>query len=606
MAKTPNKSFKFSKEWLKQDDFMVQIKAKKQEIHLMARYKEYLKNPDSHPCYLNEWNSFYLTLHGELLKQGREANGYNYKPEWLKYWSTHIKELKLMELKEIHTKSNVLEAKNEAANDEAAPPVSLIQQPSIDLSFGESKEEKGAKKELPKLALYRRTQSFDETLTTIERSRSPQQKRSFTLDSKVPPSFDFHPSLCNEQKLRAILPRLTIDIPNPPELLSLIESASNSDDELATNNGICCMMAVEDQNAEKAKEETTADQPSLKRNHSEVNNSTDDELNPPKAITLPDNIIKNPTESNFNTQKPLPETSKQFIQAINIENPKKVLFESALKKLKRKNPSTSHHNEGLSEKSINDKKFFDYFKQSLDLDPKEAQNMLDFLNSMKRSYESSISVQTTTPEVVQTVPSPQPLNLNWSTSTAQLDNESIIAEWAPQRDTRVTLLTTALIEIKNSRNKYEMCRVILDSGSTSNLISKAFAEKLGIASQKSNSEFQSVGEKKIPIYGQLNLILRSRYRRSGFGHYQFFIIDEVYGYYPHRFLDVRNFVDIPSQLFMADRFFYEPRKVDALLGNGIVFPCFLNGSFSIDCGLTVKETKFGYTTGGTFNDRYMR
>lgn len=446
----------------------------------------------------------------------------------------------------------------------------------------------GAQKERPRPAFYRRTQSLDET--TNECSGSPQQKRSFTLENTIPPSLDFHPSLSTEQKFRAELPRLTIEIPNPPELLSSIESASNSDDEPATNNGIRCMMAVEEQNAKEAKEDATAVQPSLKRNHSEVDNTTDDELNPPKAITLPDNIVKNPTDCNFNAQQSLPGTSKQFTQASHSNNPSNTLLQSASKKLKIENPSTSQQDEALCEKSmeilINFQKFFDS-------DPKNAQQLLDHLI---KNY--SFSMQAKTPMVMPSAPPPP-----------SIDDWSVVTELIPKMYSEVTLLPTANVMVQNEENVQE-CRLLLDTGATANFIDKDLAIKLGGKIINSCTKFQTVGEIKLKTYGQMNLKLRSKYRRDGFGffeeHAQFHIIDIIYGNYPPRLLNKNNFQDIRPEYYMADEFFYIDRKIDGILGNGITFPCLLNDGIRLKCGLTVKESKFGYTTGGTFNDRYVR
>uniref|UniRef100_W8B1G1 Uncharacterized protein CG7065 n=1 Tax=Ceratitis capitata TaxID=7213 RepID=W8B1G1_CERCA len=56
-------------------------------------YREYRKNPESHPLYDEEWNDFWRQRKEQLISQGIDHRSYNYQPEWVKYFKTRLEEL---------------------------------------------------------------------------------------------------------------------------------------------------------------------------------------------------------------------------------------------------------------------------------------------------------------------------------------------------------------------------------------------------------------------------------------------------------------------------------------------------------------------------------
>ncbi|XP_053969959.1 uncharacterized protein LOC128871859 isoform X1 [Anastrepha ludens] len=56
-------------------------------------YKEYRKNPESHPLYDEEWNGFWRRRKEQLVSQGIDHRSYNYQPEWVKYFKNRLEEL---------------------------------------------------------------------------------------------------------------------------------------------------------------------------------------------------------------------------------------------------------------------------------------------------------------------------------------------------------------------------------------------------------------------------------------------------------------------------------------------------------------------------------
>jgi hypothetical protein len=56
-------------------------------IKLTITYINYNKNPKTHKLYTKEWASFWTLKASELQSQGIDYKTYDYKPEWIKYFS---------------------------------------------------------------------------------------------------------------------------------------------------------------------------------------------------------------------------------------------------------------------------------------------------------------------------------------------------------------------------------------------------------------------------------------------------------------------------------------------------------------------------------------
>ncbi|XP_067616183.1 uncharacterized protein [Eurosta solidaginis] len=63
-------------------------------------YKEYRKNPESHPLYDEEWNLFWRRRKEQLISQGIDHRLYDYQPDWVRYFRCRLEELFEKEIKE--------------------------------------------------------------------------------------------------------------------------------------------------------------------------------------------------------------------------------------------------------------------------------------------------------------------------------------------------------------------------------------------------------------------------------------------------------------------------------------------------------------------------
>lgn len=83
------------KERLKQ----LQTFTDKLKAEIAANTKIYEKNPEKHPLYSKEWQTFWNKRYKELTNEGKDASKHDYKPEWIKVWTERIKELNDEEMK---------------------------------------------------------------------------------------------------------------------------------------------------------------------------------------------------------------------------------------------------------------------------------------------------------------------------------------------------------------------------------------------------------------------------------------------------------------------------------------------------------------------------
>ena len=58
------------------------------------RKKEiYDKRPEDHPQYPEEWRIFWEKRYQEVQAEGKNADAYDYKPDWIPYWAKKVDEL---------------------------------------------------------------------------------------------------------------------------------------------------------------------------------------------------------------------------------------------------------------------------------------------------------------------------------------------------------------------------------------------------------------------------------------------------------------------------------------------------------------------------------
>lgn len=172
-----------------------------------------------------------------------------------------------------------------------------------------------------------------------------------------------------------------------------------------------------------------------------------------------------------------------------------------------------------------------------------------------------------------------------------------------RQDLFITLLPTAMILVKNAFDEFIQCRALLDTGSSSNLISKDFARRLNIEPSRLGSSFSHSKFQNEHSFLQLKINMKSTYNENYSEEITCQIIPEIDSQYPARDVDRRNFKEVESY-FLADQNFNISSKVDVMLGNEIAFNCLLNQKQSCPNGALISESKFGWIVSGAVTDLY--
>lgn len=167
--------------------------------------------------------------------------------------------------------------------------------------------------------------------------------------------------------------------------------------------------------------------------------------------------------------------------------------------------------------------------------------------------------------------------------------------------TQQVLLLTAVVDIMDKNYQPHPCRVLLDSGSQVNLLSRSMADSLGLKQDPSNVLVAGVNGIKTLASNSSVVHLSSKYA-SFQAKVKCLITDKVTANIPTSDIDIRSW-ELPTGVSLADPEFFESRKVDMLLGNEwflkLLLPeeIVLADSFSI-----LRETQFGWVVGGVYDE----
>lgn len=161
------------------------------------------------------------------------------------------------------------------------------------------------------------------------------------------------------------------------------------------------------------------------------------------------------------------------------------------------------------------------------------------------------------------------------------------------------LLTTITFNALGADGKWRVGRALLDSGSQGNHITLGFAKELGLPLHKSTQQIFGINGQTSTVSYIADVIIASRYRKFYAELYGCFVSDNITGTLPPKRIDPTK-LNLPKDFFYADPLFYEPGKIDMLLGTGIYHDTQLHNVIRRPGAPTVAETMFGWGVGGEF------
>ncbi|XP_058827641.1 uncharacterized protein LOC131687569 [Topomyia yanbarensis] len=161
------------------------------------------------------------------------------------------------------------------------------------------------------------------------------------------------------------------------------------------------------------------------------------------------------------------------------------------------------------------------------------------------------------------------------------------------------LLLTAVVEVMDKNYKPHPCRILLDSGSQANLISRSMINALGLQQFPLKVTVKGVNSTK--SHSSMSSIVQIRSKYSDFrASLQCLVTDNVTADLPTSSFDVSNWV-LPTGVQLADPTFHQTGKIDMLIGSQWFLKLLLPGEITLAENLPVlKETQFGWVLGGSY------
>ncbi|XP_072380905.1 uncharacterized protein [Diabrotica undecimpunctata] len=159
------------------------------------------------------------------------------------------------------------------------------------------------------------------------------------------------------------------------------------------------------------------------------------------------------------------------------------------------------------------------------------------------------------------------------------------------------LLSTALVYMQDKYGILHECRVLLDSGSQSNFISRSFFEKLQLRADKVHIPVKGLGQGITNISQALNGTLLSK-----FSNYQtnafLLVIDKISDNLPTSDLNL-DFINIPKNIVLADETFGVSKQIDVLLGASVFWQLLCVGQIKLGKDQPIlQKTKLGWVISG--------
>ncbi|XP_071057047.1 uncharacterized protein [Onthophagus taurus] len=171
-----------------------------------------------------------------------------------------------------------------------------------------------------------------------------------------------------------------------------------------------------------------------------------------------------------------------------------------------------------------------------------------------------------------------------------------VTSHAVNRGTYV-ILSTATVYIKNGNELVE-ARALIDNGSDTNYVTKAFTRKLNVTETTIDPiTIASVNGVTSQVSKQTNLTIQAKYT-SYQVNLQFLILNRITEKIPTIKLNEQD-LKIPKGVKLADRNWHTPGDIDLLIGAEIFYELLLNGKITLGRNSPVlRETRFGWLITG--------
>ncbi|XP_018400048.1 PREDICTED: uncharacterized protein LOC108777614 [Cyphomyrmex costatus] len=162
-----------------------------------------------------------------------------------------------------------------------------------------------------------------------------------------------------------------------------------------------------------------------------------------------------------------------------------------------------------------------------------------------------------------------------------------------------TLLTSAIVYIRDHKRNRIKCRVLLDTCATANFITESLAKCLNAHVTKYSTPVGTINTMNTESKGIVHITIQST--RDDFSKdLTCLLIPTIAELIPAEVFP-RNAVKIPANVNLADPEFHLPRPVDLLIGSGGTLSLFSVGQINLSCeghDLYLQKTRLGWVVAG--------
>jgi len=160
-----------------------------------------------------------------------------------------------------------------------------------------------------------------------------------------------------------------------------------------------------------------------------------------------------------------------------------------------------------------------------------------------------------------------------------------------------SLLSTAIIIVYDVKNEPHYCRVLLDSGSQMNFITREFVSRLQLAERSLETSVSGVMEKIINANQIVNVRVKSRFNNFQ-ENIDCVVLSTITQKLPQRFLSIHG-VTLPTNIKLADPNFNVPASIDMLIGAELFWRIICSGQIRQSKNQPVlQKTLLGWVVSG--------
>lgn len=161
------------------------------------------------------------------------------------------------------------------------------------------------------------------------------------------------------------------------------------------------------------------------------------------------------------------------------------------------------------------------------------------------------------------------------------------------------LLSTALVEVKDSYNNYQTARALLDSGSERCIITRSLCDKLGTQMIQSAHEIRGVGNSISQSTQMCDIEVKSR-TNPFIMRIKCIVLPNITSTLPAIPKQHAQF-GIPENLQLADPDFHESQNIDILIGADKFWDLLSEGKMRLPKGPFLQNTQLGWIVSGPIN-----